>query len=192
MSRTTNVRRGLLVALTVLSVIATLTAARADAKTEPAHGGRVQPHVCPNAKTIAKRVNCLVLAVKWERKNVRTANLELARVRVATPLMDTMYVCKIGEVVYHVPATHCNRVVGCESGGRPKLDEYGGSNGAGGATQYEPLTWAGTAFARAGFSLFDPLPEILAMDAYAAVHGFNTGGGWAASHSCHGYSGPEA
>lgn len=90
MSRTSNVRRGLMVALIVLSVIATLTAARADAKTRPAHGGRVQhAAICPDARTIGKRVSCLVKAVQWERSrrkfelaqkwspNVRTA-VELA------------------------------------------------------------------------------------------------------------------
>lgn len=136
-------------------------------------------------------VSCYRHAMEWQRKHVHDLQLELVRVRTATPNMDTMYVCKLGQVIYGVPASHCYRVVGCESGGRPWLDEYGGSNGAAGAAQYQPRTWRGTAFARAGFSLFDPLPAIFAMDAYAAIHGFDTGGGWAASHGCHHLSGPE-
>lgn len=186
MSRTTNVRRVLMVAITVLSLYAASTA---DAKVEPAKGGRAPCATVSQCRTEAAHLKA---SIRWQKHDRAQLHWQLARQRVAAPLMDTTYICKIGEVLTGVPTHHCVTVVGCESGGRPKLDEYGGSNGAGGAAQYQPNTWTGTAFSRAGFSLFDPLPAILAMDVYAARHGFNTGGGWAASHHCHGYSGPEA
>lgn len=181
----------ILLAILSLAIILSVVGNAFGAKPIPAGGGRIHAP-CPTSRTLSKRVTCLVKAVRWQQANVRRANLELARVRVATPLMDTTYICKLGEVIYHVRTSHCTRVVGCESGGNPHLDEYAGDNGAAGASQYQPRTWAGTVFARAGFSLFDPVAAILSMDAYAAAHGFNTGGGWAASHACHGLSGPES
>jgi hypothetical protein len=179
-------RSRMLLAAITLSVMVALPAA-ASGKVEPAHGGRIP---CSTVAQCRATNAHLAAAVRWQKKNRAHLALQLARTRSQTSTLDLWYVCRIGEVVYHVKASHCVRVVGCESGGNQH--QVTSPTDASGLGQFLPSTWTGTAFGRAGFSVFDPLPNVLQMDAIAAGQGFNTRYGWRASHSCHGLSGPEA
>lgn len=165
----------LLLAATLLALLAPTNAHAAA----PVHagGGRV-------CETL-----CLRKALVWQKHERSHLALELARAKTDTPAMTVAYACEIGEVVYHVRASHCELVVRCES-----QDDRHERNSAtaSGFAQYEDATWASTAFAKAGFSVYDTVPAILAMDSYAAVYGFDTSGGWAASYGCHHLRGPEA
>lgn len=139
--------------------------------------------VCPHARTQTARVSCLVKAVRWERK----VRAQVIRSRYTPAVVD--YACRLGYAAFKVAVAHCKKVVGCESGGNTREEN---SIGASGLAQFLHSTWRGTRFGRAGFSVFDAVPNVLAMDQIAAVSGFDTGYGWAASHGCHGLSGPEA
>lgn len=175
---------GTCVPLLVISILLGLSSPAHAAKPHPiaAGGGRVQP--CAASKTMAKRVTCLVKAVRWEQ----SVRAHVLRVRYSLATVD--YACRLGYAAFRVPVAHCKRVVGCESGGdaRQVTPPYGAS----GMGQFLPSTWRGTRFGSAGFDIFDPVANVLAMDQIAAGQGFDTGYGWAASHHCHGLSGPEA
>lgn len=144
-----------------------------------------RPPVRAQSGRACQAAPCFRRALAWHKKEERHLRRQLA-VKWAPTLT---WACKVGQVVYGVPVEHCKRVVGCESGG----DRFQVTPpfSASGLSQFLPSTWAGTAFGRAGFSVFDPVAPVLQMDAIAKGQGFDTGYGWAASHYCHGLSGPE-
>jgi hypothetical protein len=129
---------------------------------------------------------CLHRALRW---NVQQRHM--LEKRLAIKLRPTVdYGCRLGYAAFGVPVAHCKKVVGCESGGDP--NQVTPPYGASGYSQFLPSTFRGTPFGRIGFTAFDPVASILAMDQIAARQGFNTSYGWAASHHCHRLSGPEA
>lgn len=158
--------------LLVICTLLSLSGSAHAAKPITAGGGRV-----------CQSTTCLRHALAWQRKDRRHLRHELA-VKFAP---TEAYACALGQAAFGVPAAHCAKVIGCESGGDTRqvtLPTY-----ASGLGQFEPGTWRGTPFGR--FSVFDPIANVLAMDQIAAREGFDTGYGWAASYHCHGLSGPE-
>lgn len=132
---------------------------------------------------------CLRHALAWQKHDRQHLALQVSRLKIDTPSLTVAYACRVGQVVTGVPTKDCAKVVWCES--RNTRTERNSATATGFA-QFEDSTWAGTPFAKAGFSVYDTIPNILQMDMIAARSGFDTGYGWAASYGCHHLSGPES
>lgn len=160
-------------ACTVLFLFGTLAAATFIVASE------VEAHAATQCRT----VKTCHAALRWQKKSRHHTEHELAAARLHG--LTIPYLARIVQVVYGVPAWQEIKVIGCESGGNTLSLN---SIGAGGLLQFLASTWAGSAFGRAGFSRFDPLPAMLQAGRFVSSnHGrWTASGGWSASYSCHG------